>query len=100
MESWESMIKGPEVDYNSREMGERIGRQQVYNALLSLYLDAREAEARSGRRPTREDRARRNGQGDALTWAAKAAFDLWEDEAAVQRRIGEDLEERLAARAD
>ena len=70
--------------------GERIGRQQVYNTLLSMYLDARD----------KFTEARRNGQMDALVWAAMAAWDLYEDEAAATERVAEDLQERLAARAD
>ena len=74
---------------------ERIGQQQLYNVLLSHYLDARETEARDNRGP---NLSRRNGQGDALVWAAMFTFDL--DEAAASGRVAADLEERRVARAD
>ena len=63
-----------------------VGRQQVYNALLSHYLDH-----------LPEPREQRNaGRGDALVWAAMACWGI--DETAATERVAEDLEERLASR--
>lgn len=71
-------------EYGDPEYHEAIGRQQVYNALLSRYLDARGLSV-----PFKG--------GLTLIWAAMATFDLEESEAT--ERVAEDLQERWVARS-
>ena len=79
-------------ELTEHERGQNSGRQQVYNDLLSRYLDAQEGRDAHGRSDVRK------GQAEMLTWAAMVTFGL--DEKDATERVGEDLEERLAARAD
>lgn len=75
------------TELTERERGEQSGRQQVYNALISAYLDAGEAAA--GRPRT---------AAEAIVWAAMVTWGL--DEEAATQRASEDIEERRCARAD
>lgn len=84
------MVK-PYHEMDDYERGRHGGHQDVYNALISMFLDA--MEARRGTAAAWDP-----GQMEVLVWASMVTWGL--DEEAAAERVAEDLQERMIARAD
>lgn len=94
-QAWYDMATPEE---RAQAAGENSGRQQVYNTLLSMYLDEQERLSATGNVHSRDRNQRHAGQCEALVWAAMVTWEL-EKEAAAERVV-EDLQDRICARAD
>ena len=91
------MVK-PYHEMDDYERGRHGGHQDVYNALISMYLDERERLSATGKVHSRDRNQRHAGRAEVIVWAAMITWGL--DEEAATVRAGEDIEERRAARAD